>query len=98
MAFAGAEHRLFANHAVAIDMVNHAATIGDPPMPRHQLHGFIAAIFDTDMIGPEPASLRGHGLFRQKIWCNAHSDALGAGTDRKEGIQYAGHKPAAFSA
>jgi hypothetical protein len=37
-------------------------------------------------------------LFRQKIWCNAHSDALGAGTDREEGIQYAGHKPAAFSA
>jgi hypothetical protein len=37
-------------------------------------------------------------LIHQKIWRDAHSDALGAGTDREEGIQYAGHKPAAFSA
>lgn len=98
MALAGAENRLFANHPVAIDMVNRSATIGDPPMPRDQLHGFVTAIFDANMIGPEPASLRGHRLFHQKIWRDTHSDALGRGANREEGIQYAGHKPAAFSA
>ena len=98
MALAGTENRLFANHPVAIDMVNCAATIGDPPMPRDQLHGFVTAIFDADMIGPEPASLRGRRLIHQKIWRDAHRDTLGRGAGREEGIQYAGHKPAPFSA
>ena len=98
MALAGTENRLFANHPVAIDMVNCAATIGDPPMPRDQLHRFVTAIFDANMIGPEPASLRGRRLIHQKIWRDAHSDTLGRGAGREEGIQYAGHKPAPFSA
>jgi len=98
MALAGAEKRLFANDPVAIDMVYRAATIGDPPMPGDQLHGFVTTIFDADMIGPEPASLRGRRLIHQKIWRDAHSDALGRGANREEGIQNAGHKPAAFSA
>ena len=98
MAFARAEHGLFTDHAVAIDMVDHATTIRNPPMPGDQLHGFVTAIFDANMIGPEPASLRGHRLFHQKIWRDTHSDALGRGANREEGIQYAGHKPAAFSA
>ena len=98
MAFARAEHGLFANDPVAIDMVNRSATIGNPPMPRDQLHGFVTAIFDANMIGPEPASLRGGGLIHQKIWRDAHSDTLGRGAGREEGIQYAGHKPAPFSA
>ena len=98
MALAGAENRLFANHPVAIDMVNRSATIGDPPMSRDQLHGFVTAIFDADMIGPEPASLRGRRLIHQKIWRDAHRDTLGRGAGREEGIQYAGHKPAPFSA
>lgn len=67
MALAGTENRLFANHPVAIDMVNCAATIGDPPMPRDQLHRFVTAIFDANMIGPEPASLRGRRLIHQKF-------------------------------
>jgi hypothetical protein len=37
-------------------------------------------------------------LIHQKIWRDAHSDALGRGANREEGIQNAGHKPAAFSA
>jgi hypothetical protein len=37
-------------------------------------------------------------LFHQKIWRDTHSDALGRGANREEGNQYAGHKPAAFSA
>ena len=78
--------------------VNRSATIGDPPMSRDQLHGFVTAIFDADMIGPEPASLRGRRLIHQKIWRDAHSDTLGRGAGREEGIQYAGHKPAPFSA
>ncbi len=98
MALTRAEHRLLADHPIAIDMVNCAATIGDPPMPRYQLHGFVTAIFDADMIGPEPTSLRGDGLFHQKIWRDAHSDAFSGRANREEGIQYAGHKPAAFRA
>ena len=98
MALARAENRLFANDPVAIDMVNRSATIGDPPMSRDQLHGIVTAIFDADMIGPEPASLRGSRLIHQKIWRDAHSDTLGRGAGREEGIQYAGHKPAPFSA
>jgi hypothetical protein len=37
-------------------------------------------------------------LIHQKIWRDAHSDTLGRGAGREEGIQYAGHKPAPFSA
>ena len=98
MAFARAEQRLFANYTVAIDMVDRAATIGNPPMPGHQLHGFVAAIFDADMVGPEPASLRGCGLFHQKVGRHADRNAVGRRTDRKEGIEDAAHKPAAFNA
>jgi hypothetical protein len=68
MAAAGLEQRLLAHHAIAIDVVHAAMAIGDLPVPRQQLDGIVAMVFDADMVRPEPAVLRGNSTARPGNW------------------------------
>jgi hypothetical protein len=61
-------------------------------MSGQQLHRITAMVFDTDMIGPEPARLFGHGLILQKIGRHMHGYAIGGGMMGKQGIKGNGHE------
>ena len=59
MALPRHQHRLFADHAFAIDMADQTRTIGDPPVPGLELDAFVRAVLDADVIDQNhlPASL-----------------------------------------
>src|SRR5947207_4152354 len=73
-ALAGREHRLFADHAFALDVLPPARGVGDDPVPRLQLHGLVAIIGDDDGIGPEIAGLLRRRTFRHEVRFDGHFD------------------------
>ena len=79
MALARLERRLFAHNALTIDMVHHAARIGNPPMPRQQLDLFVRSVLDADVINPEPLARFRVRLFREEVHRDPHGDALSDG-------------------
>lgn len=60
-------------------MIDHAARIGDPPMPRLQLDRIIRIILYPDVIDPEPFAGFRLGLLRQEIHRHANGDVMGNG-------------------
>ena len=77
MALPRQQQRLFAHHALAFDVVDRPAPIGDPPMPGQQLDRFVRAVFDPDVIDPEPLAHLNLRLIGQKTDRDTHGDALG---------------------
>src|ERR1700756_2052629 len=55
------EHRLFAYHAGAADLLQAALRVGDAPMPRFELDGLAAEIGKRDGISPEEIAVLGRG-------------------------------------
>src|SRR3546814_10450056 len=53
--FARFDPRLFADHAVAADLLDIAVGIGDPPVPGEQLRRQAAAVADADRVGEHVA-------------------------------------------
>lgn len=76
MRSSGWDYRLFSNHTFTIDMIHQAAPIGNPPMARHELDSFIRAVFDPDVIDPEPSTCRHMRLFGQKIHSDPNGDSV----------------------
>jgi hypothetical protein len=86
MRLARLDHRLFADHALAIDLVHAAAAIGDHPVAGEQLHRLVRMILDADVIGPEPAGAVGTRTVGQKAHRHPHRDALGGGRMAEEPV------------
>src|SRR4051812_11581358 len=78
------DHRLLADHALALDLVAGASAVGDRPFAADQLNLAAAAIFDADMIGPEPAAAAGLRLLRKEADRDPDGDVAGGGAVRKE--------------
>src|SRR5882724_11345787 len=71
---AGREHRLFADHAFALDVLPQAGGVDDDPVPRLQLHGLVAIIGDDNGIGPEIAGLLRRRTVRHEVRFDGHFD------------------------
>ena len=80
MALPGPEQRLFTDYPIAFDQIDHAASIGDPPVPGQQLNRVRSGILDPDMIDPEPFTCLDPRLFGQKAHRDAHGDPVGDGS------------------
>src|SRR3954447_2182598 len=59
------EHGLLADHAGTAHFLPAAETVGDLPMALPQLDGFVAAILDADVIGPDVMVLGWRGVLLQ---------------------------------
>ncbi len=70
--------RLFSDDTFAVNMVETAMPVTDPPVPGQQLNRGIAVIFNPDMISPEPAQTVNIRLLRQKCDRNPNGDAFGS--------------------
>src|SRR3546814_18321908 len=68
---AGFDHRLLADHALALHLVEDAVAVADQPMAREKLDLPLPFVFDPHMIGPEPAPV-GRLALIGKV---AHDDA-----------------------
>src|SRR5207302_11244684 len=64
-ALAGGEHRLLADDTIAAHLFYLSAAVGNSPMPVAQLDGFLAAVLDADMVGPDVMVLDRRGLVLQ---------------------------------
>jgi hypothetical protein len=53
---------LFADDAIALDLLGLAVGIGDDPVARQQARGYLAAVADADGVGEDVAILLGLGL------------------------------------
>lgn len=78
------QQRLFAHHTVTIDVVDHPAPIRDPPVPREQLDRPVRAVFDPDVIDPEPFAGIDARLFGQEIDRDPHGHSLRHGSMLEE--------------
>src|SRR6202161_4376465 len=78
-AFAGREHRLFADHALAADFLLAAGGIRNDPVPGAQLHGLVAGIGDGNGVGPEILPVLHGRPFREEIRLHGHFDIAGHG-------------------
>jgi hypothetical protein len=61
------DHRLLADHALALDLVTAAAAVADRPFAADQLDALSPSILDADMIGPEPAARPGSDCSGRKL-------------------------------
>ncbi len=72
--FAGAQDRLFTDHARALHFLHMANSIGDDPVPVQRLNRFGTAVFNLNGIEPEiPISARVR-LFGKKLRLHLHRD------------------------
>ena len=84
MALSRRECGVFTHDTFTIDMIHHSARIGDPPVTGAQLQRLMRAVFDADVIDPEPlASLRMR-LLRQEIDSNPNGNPFGNGSMLEE--------------
>lgn len=71
------QYRFLANHAGAAHFLGAAIGIGDFPITIAQLHGVFAAIFDSDMIGPNEIIVGRRRLIVQIRWFDRNADIVG---------------------
>ena len=76
MALPRMEDRLFADHAIAFNQIEHPARIGDPPVPGQQLHRLRRIVLNPDMIEPKPLACLDLRLIGQEIDRDPHGDAF----------------------
>ncbi|CAP54722.1 hypothetical protein GDI0779 [Gluconacetobacter diazotrophicus PA1 5] len=74
---AGLQHRLFADHAVTMDMFHPAGGVGDFPCAAQQLDRVAAVVLDPDAIGPGEAVFLRLGLVVQPEGPDDHADRAG---------------------
>ena len=84
MAATGGQHRRLAHHPIAVDQMDRAVPIGDPPVAGQQLDGLVRPVLDPDMIDPEPLARRDLRLLRQERRRDPHGDPIGNGLMLKE--------------
>lgn len=77
MRLARMQHRLFANHPIAINKVHDTAPVSDPPVAGEQLRGLIGVVLNANVINPEPLASVHARLFGQKVHCHTNSDPIG---------------------
>ena len=73
------EHRLFADHARAFDLLEPPERVGDAPVPGLELYRLSPQIGDVDGIGPEEIAVGRRGSLRQKAGRDGDLDLAGNG-------------------
>jgi hypothetical protein len=68
-----------ADHAGAADLLELPVRVGDPPMPRLELHGFSALVGERDRIGPEEVAVLRRRAVRQVARRDLNFDTAGDG-------------------
>ena len=76
MAGARLQQRLLTDHAFAIHMIDHPASIRDPPVSAYQLHLFVRIILDANMVNPEPLVRIRMRLFGKEIYGHADRNSI----------------------
>src|SRR5690606_28231053 len=74
---AGIEHRLLADDAGALDLLDLAVAVGDDPVPTAQLDARRALVRDRDEVGERVAVLFGRGVLLEVGRLDRHPNAFG---------------------
>src|SRR3546814_8957339 len=84
---AGFDHRLLADHALALHLVEDAVAVADQPMAREKLDLPLPFVFDPHMIGPEPAPVGRLALIGKVAHDDANRHAARGGGMREQRLQ-----------
>ena len=69
--FAGLQHRLLADHAIATHFLDFIVGVGDDPVPRHQLRGVFACVADRHRVREHEVLLLGFRMGLEVLRTNA---------------------------